>query len=62
VISRLQPDGRYLAVTESVEIPVLSAEVLTHFLARARTEKQLVVLSDFQNWLREKVGVQSSNE
>ncbi|MBK8147704.1 MAG: Uma2 family endonuclease [Acidobacteria bacterium] len=56
VISRLQPDGSYLAIPDSVEIPVLNAEVLSEFLARGQKEKQFVVLSDFQNWLGEKLG------
>lgn len=56
VIFRLQPDGSYLPIAESVEIPVLNADVLTTFLARGLKEKQFVVLSDFQDWLREKLG------
>lgn len=56
VISRLQPEGSYLAIPDSVEIPVLNAEGLSEFLARGQKEKQFVVLSDFQNWLGEKLG------
>ncbi len=56
IIRKLQADGTYHEIPESVEIPMLSAAILTEFIGRGQSEKQFVVLSDFQNWLRMRVG------
>jgi Uma2 family endonuclease len=42
----------YQEVTMSIELPVLSAEVLTEFLTRSKTEDQFDLLIDFENQLR----------
>lgn len=52
-IFRLKENGTYGEIEKSVELPILSAAILTEFLRRGKTEEQLQVLLGFQNWLRE---------
>jgi len=50
---RLTGNGEYSLVERSLELPVLTSEILTVFLKRGRSEKQqFALLSDFQAWLR----------
>jgi Uma2 family endonuclease len=44
--------GRYAEVEKSDQLPILTSAILTDFLSRIETDEQFIVLSDFQNWLR----------
>ncbi|MCW5959520.1 MAG: Uma2 family endonuclease [Pyrinomonadaceae bacterium] len=50
---RLNELGKYEAIERSVEVPILTGDILTEFLNRGQKEQQFVILSDFQNWLQE---------
>lgn len=52
-IYRLQENKKYTEVSASIELPILTAEILTEFLNRSQTEEQFDVLNDFENWLNE---------
>ncbi|MBC7798123.1 MAG: Uma2 family endonuclease [Pyrinomonadaceae bacterium] len=49
-IFRLE-NGEYEQVERSVELPVLSAGILTEYLKRSQTQDQFDVLNDFETWL-----------
>lgn len=44
--------GGYQEIERSEQLPSLSAAILTEFLARAETEEQYKILTDFQGWLQ----------
>jgi Uma2 family endonuclease len=50
-IHRLQND-QYAEAPRSEELPILSSEILTQFLARAQEEDQDEALRAFEDWLR----------
>ncbi|MBC7798121.1 MAG: Uma2 family endonuclease [Pyrinomonadaceae bacterium] len=50
-IFALQDDGDYLIIEKSLELPVLTAEILTEYLKRSQTQDQFDVLTDFEIWL-----------
>lgn len=52
-IYRLNANGEYESVERSLELPILSAAVLTEFLNRSQTSDQTDVLFEFDNWLAE---------
>lgn len=52
-IYRLENDS-YKEIENSLELPNLTAELLTEFLNRSQTEDQFELLTEFENWLREK--------
>ncbi len=51
-IFKLQPNGKYLEVERSEELPILTGAILTEYLKRGQNEAQFTVLSDFQDWLQ----------
>lgn len=50
-IYRLNQNGKYDESAASVELPILTAEVLTEFLNRSQTADQTDVLLEFDDWL-----------
>lgn len=46
-------DGQYAEAVRSEQLPILSGEILTRFLARAQSEDQDEALRAFEDWLRE---------
>ncbi len=52
-IYRLE-NGEYKEVAASLELPQLSAELLTEFLNRSKTEDQFDLLIEFENLMKEK--------
>ncbi len=51
-IYRLESNN-YKEIESSLELPDLTAELLTDFLNRSQTEDQFELLMEFENWLRE---------
>ena len=49
-INRLESNN-YKKIEASVELPYLTAELLTDFLNRSQTEDQFELLMEFENWL-----------
>jgi Uma2 family endonuclease len=54
-IFELSETGEYLLSEKSVALPILTADTLTEFLNRSRTEDQFEVLADFQKRMRVKI-------
>lgn len=50
-IYRLNETGKYEEIAASVELPILTAKVLTEFLNRSQTADQTEILFEFDGWL-----------
>ena len=46
-------NGKYITKEKSAALPILTAELLTDFLNRSRTETQSKILFAFEDWLKE---------
>jgi len=49
----LLDNGQYVEAPRSEQLPIISGEILTRFLARAQSEDQDEALRAFEDWLRE---------
>jgi len=46
-------NGQYIEAPRSEQLPIISGEIITRFLARAQSEDQDEALRAFEDWLRE---------
>ncbi len=47
--------GKYEEISHSLSFSILTAEVLTEFVLRTKTEGQTAILRDFRNWIKSQI-------
>lgn len=47
--------GKYEEISHSLSFPILTANVLTEFVGRTKTEGQTAILRDFRNWIKSQI-------